>query len=268
MAAEPLTSIALTAESRAEELALIALVDVVESLADAGVVIGGWMITIHEARWSLPAGRRTADADYGLHKYHVAQLGILDLMRRAGYSTVAGGRFQKTRGGQATADPVPTIDILVPSTTSRHRQSVQAAPGVVTSEAHGLALALRQGRLLVPARIDTTMGDVAEIEIPIPSEVTALAMKALVRRARNEAKDAHDIIRMLEVCWRAGVTPDGFEDHEELVEAATIIRREMRPGGAGIESVMSEYGSSSSVRRASTRIAALVHRVIGPPPEA
>jgi hypothetical protein len=91
MAADhPLSDLALSAASVADDLGFVALADLSQVLAEGGAdcrVIGGHMVTTPAARWQLGAElyRETGDADLGLPPVVARDHHLPDRLKALGY---------------------------------------------------------------------------------------------------------------------------------------------------------------------------------------
>jgi len=268
MASLPLTRLDLTTSSVAEELGLVALTDIASAVSNEPQhrIIGGHMVSLHVRRWRLDLFRETADADIGVVPAAVRTPELVDRLQALGYRRFAGNRFGRAVDGLPTVDgrvPEAVVDILVPSYTSRPRQTLSFGDHLTTTEVPGLALALQRPAVDIPISFRRTDGYLVQTSVRIPDETAALALKVLTRSVRNEDKDAVDVWRCLEVCVAAGISNRDFGADTESVDR--ILSTDFGRGGPGIQAIRaSQRLSTRATEQLETRIQALIHRILSP----
>ena len=268
----PLNEIVLPATSVADDLGFVALADMAAAAAGREYrLIGGHMLTMLIARWQLGAElyRETLDTDLGIPPTVAADPAVVDNLLALGYEQTAGDRFERKMSVFAQATPdreaTATIDVLVPSYTSRARQNRRHGDRLVVTEALGLATALRRpaiGMSVVMHRLD---GEILEAELLVPDEVSALTVKAFATTVRRKATDVVDVWRCLEIANAAGCSPAEFDAGEPLT-AASIVRSQFRERrGDGMRALTDQLQLSTSRADARfIRLRALIDRVLGP----
>jgi hypothetical protein len=273
----PLSRLALSVGSVADDLGFVALADLSQAIGertDDYRVIGGHMVTLLAARWRLGADlyRETGDADLGVPPVVVRDHHLLDRLKALGYEQVAGNRFARamadipvTVAGAQNAPRQAIVDVLVPAYTSRARQNVKISEDLFTTEVPGLAVALRRPPVTIALELHRLNGETLRATLPLPDEMSALVLKSLATRVRAKNTDTTDIWRCLEIGFAAGVAPLDFV-RGVRIEAAGIIRALFaRRGGAGMTALVAERRlSEQAADQRFTRIRALITRVVGP----
>jgi hypothetical protein len=143
-AGPPLTSLALSASSVADDLGYVALKDLAGALGDIPAeyrVIGGHMVTVLAARWQLGASlyRQTRDVDLGVAPMVVRDQHVVGRLKGVSYVQVAGNRFARRlsdipagmTGEIYPHDREALIDVLVPAYTGRPART--SASGTISS---------------------------------------------------------------------------------------------------------------------------------------
>jgi hypothetical protein len=146
-AGPPLTSLALSASSVADDLGYVALKDLAGALGDIPAeyrVIGGHMVTVLAARWQLGASlyRQTRDVDLGVAPMVVRDQHVVGRLKGVSYVQVAGNRFARRlsdipagmTGEIYPHDREALIDVLVPAYTGRPRENVRVGDDLFTTE--------------------------------------------------------------------------------------------------------------------------------------
>jgi len=157
------------AASRADDLALRALAEIVAITSDENVrIVGGQMVALLMAAFPVPgiSPRRTRDADTAITT-ELAGSGVLhDRLIAHGWAATSGNNYVRpvpelTVPGQPA--PELSVDLLVPSLDGRFRPAVHG--GRAFDSAPGLAPALASEPIEIAARIEllsnTTMEFVA-----------------------------------------------------------------------------------------------------------
>ena len=225
---------------------------------DDGRLIGGVAVLLHQQRLVVDLHlRATADADFGLAPYLLREPDLITAIEDRGYRKVAGNRWER----QIDDLRVAAVDLLVPSYTSRARETIRIGD-TVTTEVPGLAEALR--RPGVPLDIDVALANGTSLaaRVVIPDPAATLGLKAWARVVRNEDRDADDLWRCLEIAHTAGVTADTLRDDDTLGQIIPILEREMGPTGESMRVIISGLNEAESTRRR-TRIRALLAEVAG-----
>ena len=274
MAVEPLNRLSLRATSVADDLGFVALADLASALeSDDEVpyrVIGGQMVMVLAARWSLGADlyRVTLDADLGTTPVVVRDHTLVERLAELGYKQVAGDRFARVvddiPAGDETDTPKAVIDILLPAYTSRPSQN-RTAGDLVATEALGLAAALQRPPLAIELELQRLNGEVLDVVLSFPDEASALVLKAFATRARHKPTDHTDVWRCLEIARAAGVTTEAFTDSDEMSEGADLVRSLFSDRlGPGMSVMSEEQGlSETAADQRYTRIRALIDEILG-----
>lgn len=101
--------------------------------------------------------------------------------------------------------------------------------------------------------------------VSLPDAVRMLALKAMVRTVRTEARDAEDLWRCIEVAAADGVEPAIFDSSEPLQRVRKILWRELGPDGAAL-GVLTADIQDDPAARLRTRIRALLAETVGATP--
>lgn len=275
-AGTPLTRIALSAMSVADDLGYVALADLGRALEDPTDdyrVIGGHMITVLAARWQLGHDlyRETGDVDLGIPPIVARDRNLVGRLKDLNYLQVAGNRFarglsdipagMKEREG---SDPEALIDVLVPAYTSRPRDNVQVGEDLFTTEVPGLQLALARPPVTIALELRRLNGETLHCALPFADEVSALVLKAQATRVRSKDTDIADICRCLEIAFAAGVGPENFTSGVRA-ESAELIRSLFggRDNVLGRDISQEQRLSAEAADVRLTRIRALIARVLG-----
>jgi hypothetical protein len=107
-------------------------------------------------------------------------------------------------------------------------------------------------------------GEVLNVELCFPDEVSALVLKGLATEVRTKGTDFVDLWRCLEVGLAAGITPDDFEG--EIPERSVNRIRSIFSlrDGLGMTALVEEQRlSAEAADERFTRLSALVIRVLG-----
>lgn len=193
----------LVATSRADELSLRALADVVDVTVNENVrIIGGQMSSLLLTAFPV-AGvptRRTGDADTAITT-ELAGSGVLhDRLLALGYSATSGNNYTKPVPDLAVPGaPVPelSVDLLVPSSDGRFRLIEHG--GRAFDAAPGLMLALAAEPILIESGATMLDGTVIEFTARVPTVEMALVLKAHAYASRREDRDVEDVYRLLEI---------------------------------------------------------------------
>ncbi len=274
MAVEPLNRLSLRARSLADDLGFVALADLATALeSDDEIpyrVIGGQMVMVLAARWSLGADlyRVTLDADLGTPPVVVRDHTLVERLAALGYKQVAGDRFARAvddlPAGDKTDSPEAIIDILLPAYTSRPSQNRRAGD-LIATEALGLAAALQRPPLVIELELRRLSDEVLDVVLAFPDEPSALVLKAFATRARHNPTDHADVWRCLEIAHAAGVTAEAFTDSDEMSEGAELVRSLFSDRhGPGMSAMSVEQGlSETAADQGYTRIRALIDEILG-----
>lgn len=274
MAIEPLNRLSLRATSVADDLGYVALADLASALESGEEVsyrvIGGQMVMVLAARWSLGADlyRVTLDADLGTPPVVIRDHTLVERLIGLGYKQVAGDRFARAVDDIPTGDeidlPNAVIDILLPAYTSRPSQN-RMAGDLVATEALGLAAALQRAPLAIELELQRLNGEVLDIVLSFPDEASALVLKAFATHARHNSTDHTDVWRCLEIAHVAGVTSEAFTDSAEMSEGADLVRSLFSDRhGPGMSAMNAEQGlSETAADQRYTRIRALIGEILG-----
>lgn len=239
------------------------IADVSKAMVTAGALddyrlIGGTAVMLHIQRLGLDLPlRATGDADIGVSPHVLRNARLVDAIEALGYVKVEGNRWERPMAERRVA----AVDLLVPAYTSRARHTLKIG-SVVTTEVPGLADAMRRPGVSVTADLRLTTGEVLQTTVVLPDAVGTLVMKAQVRTVRNEARDADDLWRCLEIAAAEGVTRDTFGETESLRELRPILRRELGNGGPALVEITTGLQADAAARMR-TRIRALLAEVVG-----
>jgi hypothetical protein len=163
----------------------IAIADVADAMVEVGAtedyrLIGGVAVLLHIQRLGLDLPlRATGDADFGVPPHLLKEAVLVPAIEGRGYEKVAGNRWER----RVDERRVATVDLLIPSYTSRPRHTKRVGD-VVTTEVPGLAAALRRPGITIEAELRLTNGERRGTTIMLPD---ALAMLILKRRSEPSA---------------------------------------------------------------------------------
>jgi hypothetical protein len=275
----PLTSLALSASSVADDLGYVALNDLAGALRDIAAeyrVIGGHMVTVLAARWQLGASlyRETGDVDLGVPPVVVRDHHLVGRLKDLRYVQVAGNRFARglsdipagMRDGTYSRDPMALIDILVPAYTNRPRENVRVGDDLFTTEVPGLDLAIARPPVTIALELRRLNGQRLRCDLPFADEMSAVVLKGLATRVRFKDTDIADVWRCLEIALAAGLGPEDFacgarKDSAEVIRALFSSRH-----GAPMATLAAgQRLSAAAASERFTRIRALIARVLGTP---
>lgn len=205
-----MTNLVYRSPSRAMDGGLVAVVDIANVLDDRGVsgyrLIGGIAVVLHTQRAGLDLRQRaTRDAEIGITTLALNVTGLAADIEALGYGRVGGNRWER-----AVAGTVASVDLLVPAHTSRARANVQIGD-VTTTEVLGLAEAFQRPPEIIDATFVLFDGTEVTSRVQLTDAVGMLAVKCGARRSRNDARDATDLWRCLEVAFADGVAPESFD---------------------------------------------------------
>ena len=240
----------------------IAIADVADAMVEVGAtedyrLIGGVAVLLHIQRLGLDLPlRATGDADFGVPPYLLKEAVLVPAIEGRGYRKVAGNRWER----RVDERRVATVDLLIPSYTSRP-QHTKRVGDVVTTEVPGLAVALRRPGITIEAELRLTNGELLSATIVVPDALAMLILKAQVRAVRDEERDAQDLWRCLEIAAADGVTPEAV-NAEGAADFRDLLQQELGPGGASLGAVTLGLQADAAARLR-TRIRALLLDVIG-----
>lgn len=219
------------------------------------------MVALHVLRWGLSLSRVTQDVDLGVTPLVANDPKLVDGLMALGYSQVSGNRFQKQ------VDHLPktevagcaTVDVLVPTYTSRVRHNREFGERLVTTEVPGLAAAFQRPAVDLQLAVRLLDGSALHFPVRLPNEVSALTLKIMARTVRREDRDAVDVWRALEVCEAASIRDIDFGPNADAVMG--ILKREFQRGGIAIREIgRSQSLSEDALTGLETRIQALIAR--------
>lgn len=248
--------------SLATDGGLAAIADVSTIMQEAGLVsdyriIGGIAVMLHVLRTGVDVPiRATGDADYGVLPRVLLHSDLVSRIEDRGYAKISGCRRERPIDQDRTA----VVDLLVPAYTSRARVSKQYG-NVNTTEVPGLADAFQADPCVVDAAFVFTTNRRLDVQVVLPDTKSLLLIKAGARAVRNEDRDATDLWRCLEVANADGVTAADYAG-KDVATARSILYRELRRGGPGLEVITRDL-SPEATGRIATRIQALLQRIIG-----
>lgn len=255
-------SVTLPSLSAAMDGGFMAIHDVSRAMSAAGAendyrLIGGVSVMLHVQRLGLDLPlRATGDADFGVPPHVLRGHELVDAIEALGYRKVLGNRWERPIDVRRVA----AVDLLIPTYRTRARDTVEIGD-VVTTEVPGLAEAFRRPGIEVAAQFRLTDGTSLSATVVIPDPVGTIAMKALVRSARNDARDVDDLWRCLEVAATDGVAPTNFDD-SSLTRVRAELWRQLGPDGAALSTLVADLQPDAAARLR-TRVHALLAEVIG-----
>lgn len=276
-AVPPLTSLALSASSIADDLGYVALSDLAAALGDIAAeyrVIGGHMVTVLAARWQLGARlyRETRDVDLGIPPIVVRDQHVVDRLKDISYVQIAGNRFARAlsdipagmKGKTYPEDPEAFIDVLVPAYTSRARENVRVGDGLFTTEVPGLDLAIARPPVTIALELHRLNGQTLRCDLPFADELSALVLKGLATAVRFKDTDIVDVWRCLEIALAAELGPEDFtrgarKDGAEKIRALFSSRH----GTPMAALAAAQHLSDEAANERFTRIGALIARILG-----
>lgn len=268
----PLNSLVLQATSVADDVGFVALADMATGAASSEYrLIGGHMLTMLVARWRLGVelDRQTVDTDIGIPLSVAEDSAVVDNLLELGYEQTAGDRFERPiadHGAHRSGSGMKaTIDVLVPSFTSRARPNRKFGERLVVTEVLGLSTALKRPAFIANVELHRLNGELLETVLKVSDEVSALTLKAFATRVRAKATDLVDVWRCLEIANTAACSPADFDETPESSEAAEIVRSLFRDRqGRSMQLLINELQlSEQAADTRFTRIRALTDRVIG-----
>jgi hypothetical protein len=225
-------------------------------IAIGDVADGGVAVLLHIQRLGLDLPlRATGDADFGVPPHLLKEAALVPAVEARGYEKVAGNRWER----RVDERRVATVDLLIPSYTSRPRHTKRVGD-VVTTEVPGLAAALRRPGITIEAELRLTNGELRATTIVVPDALAMLILKAQVRTVRDEERDAQDLWRCLEIAAADGVTPEAVT--AEGADLCVLLQRELGPRGASLGAVTRGLQPDAAARLR-TRIRALLLDAIG-----
>jgi hypothetical protein len=225
--------------------------------ADDYRLIGGVSVMLHVQRLGLDLPlRATGDADFGVPPHVLRHPDLVDAIEALDYRQVRGNRWERRLDDRRVA----AVDLLIPSYRTRVRSNVKVG-GVVTTEVPGLAEALRRPGVEVNVQLRLTDGTRLSVTTVIPDPVGTIAMKTLVRSARNDARDVGDLWRCLEIAASDGVEPADFDD-PSLQRVRAELWRQLGPDGAALSMLAADLQPDAAARLR-TRVRALLAETVG-----
>ncbi len=274
--APPLNRLILVANSVADDLSFVALADLSRVLLHAGNIrdtriIGGQMVMLHVQRWGLGRElyRESQDADLGIAPIAVKDGKIIMALQDVGYSRDSGNRYVRRVTDiplrlydERPADTDAAVDILTPAYTSRPRENVKISEALTTTEAPGLAIALKRPGIELEIELHRLNDAELNVRIVVPDEVSAVILKALAWRQRAATKDAVDMWRTLEVAFAAGLKPEDFQGSWSSADQV-LVEAFAKPDGAAMKAIAASGSlSASASQQRHTRIRALILRFV------
>lgn len=193
----------LAATSRADELALRSLAEIVEITSDENVrIVGGQMVSLLLAAFPVPgiAPRRTRDADTAITT-ELAGSGILhDRLVARGWAATVGNNYVRSvpeLGVPGQSAPELSVDLLVPSLDGRFRPSLHG--GRTFDSAPGLAPAMAAQPVEIATGMRLLDDTGLEFVARVPTVEMAVVIKAYAYASRRLDRDVEDIHRLLEI---------------------------------------------------------------------
>ena len=149
----------------------------------------------------------------------------------------------------------------MPAYTSRPRHTRRVG-NVVTTEVPGLAVSLRRSGIAVNTQLRLLDGEVLETTVMLPDALATLILKARARTVRDEARDAADLWRCLEIAATDGVTPETVDSEPGADDLRTLLNRELGPDGTSLDTITQGLQGDAAARLR-TRIRSLLADAIG-----
>lgn len=256
--------VTLPSLSAAMDGGLTAIHDVSSAMSAVGAaddyrLIGGVSVLLHVQRLGLDLPlRATGDADFGVPPHVLRRPDLAEAIEALGYRKVLGNRWERNLDDRRVA----AVDLLIPCYRTRMRDTVKVG-NVVTTEVPGLAEALRRPGVEVNAQLRLTDSTSLSVMIVIPDPVGTIAMKTLVRSARNDARDVGDLWRCLEIAAADGVEPTDFND-PSLQRVRSEMWRQLGPDGVALSTLAADLQPDAAARLR-TRVRALLAETVGVP---
>lgn len=261
----PLDELHIVCTSIAEHAGYVALADLSAIIdEDPGLVIGGHMVSAHAYRWSVEIRRETADADVGVPPSVVQSPSLIDRLAATGYSKIAGNRFARPLDAEVVGEnhEGAVIDVLVPAYTSRPRSNRSFGDHLVTTEVPGLATALKREPVIVPMQVTMLDGQTAVFDLRIPDELGALVLKVMACTVRTKSTDAIDVLRMLEVAFKAEASIADLDENDSD-RVRTVLTEKFCRGGTATRFIVDSELSLGAKSARVTRLQALIASFIG-----
>lgn len=193
----------LAATSRADDLALRALAEIVEITSDENVrIVGGQMVSLLLAAFPVSgiAPRRTRDADTAITT-ELAGSGVLhDRLIDRGWVATAGNNYVRPvpeLGDSGQSPPELSVDLLVPSLDGQFRPSRHG--GRAFDSAPGLAPALAAEPVEIATGMRLLDRTGLEFVARVPTVEMAVVIKAYAYASRRLDRDVEDIHRLFEI---------------------------------------------------------------------
>jgi hypothetical protein len=248
--------------SAADDGGLIAIVDATSAAQRAGTteyrLFGGIAVMLHIQRLGLDLPlRETGDADFGVPPYVLRDGSLARELEAVGYGRTYSNRWERAIDETRLA----AVDLLVPSYTSRPRHTKRYGD-VVTTEVPGLNFALSRPPVVVTARFALSRGEVLAAGVQLPDALSTLVLKLGARRVRDEARDATDLWRCLEIAVADGVSPEDLPNIPVIGDVATALYRELGRDGRAVRAITEGLTAEAASQRV-TRIQALLLRLTG-----
>ena len=221
-------------------------------------LIGGVAVLLHIQRLGLDLPlRATGDADIGVPPHLLKDPALIPAIESIGYEKIAGNRWERRLDDRRVA----AVDLLVPAYTSRPRHTRRVG-NVVTTEVPGLAVSLRRSGIAVDTQLRLLDGEVRETTVMLPDALATLILKARARTVRDEARDAADLWRCLEIAAADGVTPETVDSEPGADDLRTLLNRELGPDGTSLDTITQGLQGDAAARLR-TRIRSLLADAIG-----
>ncbi len=262
MPATPNPTPILLSTSAANDGGFIAIADLASAAIDAGLgddyrLLGGVAVMLHVQRLGLDLPlRATSDADYGVPPKVLNDGRLVAALEARGYQKVMGNRWERAVDTRTAA-----VDLLIPAYTSRPRHTRRVG-SVVTTEVPGLAEAFLRPPVDTQARLVLTTGERLETRVVLPDPAAMLILKAGARTVRDEARDATDLWRCLEVAYASGLDAVTFDADDNLVAFKPVLERELAVSGRALPAITDGL-TAEAATRITTRIQALLRHVTG-----
>jgi hypothetical protein len=247
----------LVSDSRATDGAVRALADAASAARDLGSwrIIGGHMVNLHASRAgvALPS-RATRDADLAVDLLTVRDGGLLRRLGALGYrNSASSNRFVRDAPGTTA-----TIDILAPSYSTRHEANVDAGT-IAVDGIPALHVALARPPVVLDLTAVLTDDTEVSTDVNLPDLPSAIAIKTFAYAERFAARDAEDLLRLVEAAHRSGLTAEDWPDQPTFAAAGRRLRTFFDSAGRAL-------AAATTSKPHQVRLRALIRSLVGTSP--